>query len=156
MTHGMSPNFRHSLPLGDDGDYLRCWLGMGAGRRLILSYQLPPAGDQLKPYPRWRYDGMSKLDMGSGCMEGTDMCNLVDVMEPPHSVELAALVRRYQALVDDTLAVAAAGFTPAQIAAAREAAGEALRLIRTFAATRGSAHSQAAASALSAGEANLA
>jgi hypothetical protein len=99
---------------------------------------------------------MSRLDMVSGRREGKDMCNMVDVLEAPHSVELAALVRRYQTLVDEIGAVAAAGFTPAQIAAARAAAGEALRLIRAFADTHAGAHSQAAASALAAGEANLA
>jgi hypothetical protein len=84
------------------------------------------------------------------------MCNLVDVVETPHSVELAALVRRYQALVGETLELAAMGHNPAQIDAAREAAAEALRLIRTFAGTHASAHSQAAAFVLAAGEANLA
>jgi hypothetical protein len=84
------------------------------------------------------------------------MCNLVDVVETPHSAELAALVRRYQALVEETLAVAASGHSPAQVDGAREAAAEALRMIRTFANTHAGAHSQAAAVALTAGEANLA
>lgn len=145
----MDPRRRNRLPPGS-GDDLYFWLGAGAGRRAALSYQL-------KAYPHRRYNGMSRLDMGSSrSREGTGMCNLVDVAPAPHSVELASLVRRYQALVGETLELAAMGHNPAQIDAAREAAAEALRLIRTFAGTGAGAHSQAAASALSAGEANLA
>jgi hypothetical protein len=145
----MNPTHRRSLPPGD-GDYSLFWLGARAYGRLALSYQLP----KLNPYPHRRYTPMSRLDMGSSRREGKAMCNM-DVMEAPHSVELAALVRRYQALVDETLAVAASGFNPAQIAGAREAAAEALRMIRTFAVTHAGAQAQAAASALAAGEANL-
>jgi len=151
----MNPNPRRSLPPGDR-DYSFFWLGTGADGRPILSYQLPLAGAQLKPYPHRRYNGMSKLDMGSSRSEGKAMCNMVDVIGTPHSVELATLVRRYQALVGETLELAAMGHNPAQVDAAREAAAEALRLIRTFAGTHAGAHSQAAASALAAGEANLA
>lgn len=84
------------------------------------------------------------------------MCNLVDVQTFPHQDEVKALLRRYHALVGETLELAALGHNPAQLDAARDAAIEALRLIRTFAATAAGAHSQAASAALAAGEANLA
>jgi len=99
---------------------------------------------------------MSRLDIASSAREGKDMCNMIDVVETPHSVELAALVRRYNALVGEALEVAATGFSPAHIDGAKEAAAEALRLIRSFALTRNGSEAQAASVALSAGEANLA
>jgi hypothetical protein len=64
-----NPNPRRSLPPGD-GDDLHFWLGMGAGGRLIPSYQLP----KLNPYPHRRYNGMSRLDMGSSRPRRAQAC----------------------------------------------------------------------------------
>jgi len=125
---------RNRLPPGE-GDLPLFWLGAGASRRLPLSCQF-------NSYPHRR--------------EGTNMRTCTNVMSAPHSVELASLVRRYQGLVEETLELAAAGYNPAHLADARAAAVEALRLIRTFADTHAGAYRQAAASALEAGEANLA
>lgn len=151
----MDPRRRNRLPPGNGDDSL-FWLGAGAGRRPALSYRLPPAGAQLKPYPHRRYTPMSTLSISASGREGKGMCNMVDVMDAPHSVELAALVRRYNALVGEALDLAAVGFTPTQVDAARGAAEEALRMIRSFALTRNGSEAQAASAALSAGEANLA
>ena len=93
--------------------------------------------------------------MVSSGPEDEFMCNAIDVAVFPHKAEVGALLRRYHALVGETLLVAAAGHSPAQIDGARAAAAEALRLIRSFADTAAGAQAQAAISALAAGEANL-
>ena len=143
----MRYRIRSRPPGAGDEQFLRGRAGAFMGRP-ALSYWL-------KPYPDRCYDRLGKPVMVAGAQEGTAMCNSVDVAVFPQREEVQALLRRYHALVGDTLTMAALGHNPAQVDAARAAAAEALRRIRTFAGTGAGAQAQAAASALSAGEDNL-